>query len=229
MNAPHAVRRGRRAGDLRRRGPCRSPTLPRDAVTVAPGFHRVPVRHQPGGYHGEQRLQSAAPEHGRREPGLRRPDFAAVVRFAGTDQFPGRFRPRPGEYQLEIHRASGPLRQVAITIARDAPGLFVALRPDGSALTEDAPAHAGDRLLLYGTGFGPYAPPLPDGFLVPEVPPYPLADGLQVIAAGRNMAPDFAGAAPTLAGIVLVQVQLPARSPRRRPDPVASCGGWGRE
>ena len=115
----------------------------------------------------------------------------------------------PGNYQLEIHRASGPVRTVGFTIARDAPGLFAAMRADGSAPTEHAPAHAGERLLLYGTGFGPYVDPLPDGFLAPNAPPDTPADSLQVVAEGRNMAPDFANAAPTLAGVVVVQVQLP--------------------
>lgn len=115
----------------------------------------------------------------------------------------------PGEYSLEIHRASSPRRQVAITIAREAPGLFVAVHADGSAPTEDRPARQGERLLLYGTGFGPYAEPLADGFLAPASPSHPLADGLQIVAGGRNLDPDFAGAAPALAGIVLVQVQLP--------------------
>lgn len=115
----------------------------------------------------------------------------------------------PGDYQLEIHRASGPRRRVPFTIARDAPGLFAAIRPDGSAPTADAPAHAGELLLLYGTGFGPYAEPLPDGFLAPVGPAYPLADSLHVVAAGRDLAPDFAAAASALVGIALVQVRLP--------------------
>jgi uncharacterized protein (TIGR03437 family) len=115
----------------------------------------------------------------------------------------------PGQYQLEIHRASAPLRQVAITIARDAPGLLVAVRPDGSVPTEDAPAHPGEELRLYGTGFGPYTQPLPDGFLVPDSPPVPLTDGVEIRAAGRELTPDFAGAAPAMTGIVLVQIQLP--------------------
>jgi len=114
----------------------------------------------------------------------------------------------PGQYQLEIHRTSGPVRQVAITIARNAPGLFVAVRPDGSVPSENAPVHAGDRLLLYGTGFGPYTQALPDGFSAPATGD-PLVDGLDVVAAGRNLNPDSAGAAAALAGIALVEVQLP--------------------
>ncbi len=123
----------------------------------------------------------------------------------------------PGEYQLEIHRASGPLRQVAFTIARDAPGLFAAIRLDGSVPSEDAPAHPGERLLVYGTGLGPYVDSLPDGFRAPDSPPYPLADSLQVVISGRNLAPDFGVAAPTLAGIALVQVQLPDDLPSGDP------------
>lgn len=115
----------------------------------------------------------------------------------------------PGPYQLEIHRSSGPIREAAFTVARDAPGLFAAMRPDGSVPTEASPAHAGDRLLLYGTGFGPYTQPVLDGFSTPGNPPIPLVDGVAVTAAGQDLTPDFAGAAPALTGIVRIEIQLP--------------------
>jgi uncharacterized protein (TIGR03437 family) len=95
-------------------------------------------------------------------------------------------------------------------VARYAPGLFAVLHEDGSAITTDTPAHPGERVALYGTGFGPYVIPAPDGFRVPADPPNPLTDSLQVLAAGRTLAPEFAGAGPTLTGIALVLVVLPA-------------------
>jgi uncharacterized protein (TIGR03437 family) len=116
----------------------------------------------------------------------------------------------PGVYSLELHRDGGVVRSVDFTVARHAPGLFAVLHEDGSAITPDTPAHPGERVALYGTGFGPYVTPAPDGFRVPASPPDPLTDSLQVLAAGRTLAPEFAGAGPALTGIALVLVVLPA-------------------
>jgi uncharacterized protein (TIGR03437 family) len=115
----------------------------------------------------------------------------------------------PGMYTLELHRDGGVVRTVDFTVARYAPGLFAVLHQDGSAITPDAPAHSGERVALYGTGFGPYVTPAPDGFRVPVDPPDPLTDSLQVLAAGRMLPPEFAGAGPALTGIALVLVVLP--------------------
>jgi uncharacterized protein (TIGR03437 family) len=115
----------------------------------------------------------------------------------------------PGIYTLELHRDGALVRSVDFTVARYAPGLFAVLHEDGSAITPDAPAHPGERVALYGTGFGPYVTPAPDGFRVPADPPNPLTDSLQVLAAGRTLPPEFAGAGPALTGIALVLVVLP--------------------
>ena len=115
----------------------------------------------------------------------------------------------PGIYRLELHREGGIPRQVDFTVAHNAPGLFAALHGSGSPITADAPARPGERVVLYGTGFGPYLVMPPDGFRVPVTPPDPLADSLEVHAAGRILAPEFAGAAPGLIGIASVEVVLP--------------------
>jgi uncharacterized protein (TIGR03437 family) len=115
----------------------------------------------------------------------------------------------PGIYTLELHRDGGVLRSVDFTVARDAPGLFAVLHEDGSAITPDAPARPGERVALYGTGFGPYVIPAPDGFRVPVDPPDPLTDSLQVLVAGHTLPPEFAGAGPALTGIALVWFVLP--------------------
>jgi uncharacterized protein (TIGR03437 family) len=115
----------------------------------------------------------------------------------------------PGVYTLELHRDGGVVRSVDFKVARDAPGLFAVLHEDGSAITPDAPAHPGERVALYGTGFGPYVNPAPDGFRVPVDPPDPLTESLQVLLAGRTLPPEFAGAGPALTGIALVLFVLP--------------------
>jgi len=48
---------------------------------------------------------------------------------------------------VELHRGNAATIQVEFEAARNAPGLFVAAHPDGTAITPDAPAHPGEGSL----------------------------------------------------------------------------------
>ncbi|HWB84088.1 MAG TPA: hypothetical protein VG675_08110 [Bryobacteraceae bacterium] len=115
----------------------------------------------------------------------------------------------PGSYELEVHPENGSITRVPFEVSRDAPGLFAAAHAGGSPVTADAPAAAGETITLYGTGFGSYQPMPADGFAVPDSPVFPLADALQLTIAGQKVVPAFAGAAPGLIGVAVVQFQMP--------------------
>jgi uncharacterized protein (TIGR03437 family) len=115
----------------------------------------------------------------------------------------------PGEYTLDLLRDSGPALKIAFTVARDAPGLFLAAHADGRPITPDAPAGRGETVILYGTGFGPYLAPPMDGFPVPASPPFNLIDEVSVSFQGQTVSPDFAGAVPGSVGLVMVRMQIP--------------------
>ncbi len=53
------------------------------------------------------------------------------------------------------------------------------------------PAHPGETILLYGTGFGPTNPPLPTAQLVTTAAP--LANSVQITIGGAAVTPIFAG------------------------------------
>lgn len=130
----------------------------------------------------------------------------------------------PGEYSLTVKPGTGAEVKTNFTVARNAPGLFqtvfedkawaVASHADGSAVTEESPARRGETITIYGTGFGPYDRPTPDGFAVPEAPVYKLADPAAIVAGETVFQPQWAGAAPGRVGIaafkVLVGPELPS-------------------
>ena len=77
----------------------------------------------------------------------------------------------PGEYRVEVHRSGVAPVLANMTVVRNAPGLLIAAHPDGNPVTAILPAHPGETLLTYGTGFGPTQPAAFDGFHTPAMPP----------------------------------------------------------
>jgi uncharacterized protein (TIGR03437 family) len=114
---------------------------------------------------------------------------------------------------------------ITVTFADVSPGLFQnnsmasASHADGSPINNDAPAHPGEIVVLYGTGFGPPVIPLDDqsdGRLVTSTDPNAIR--LQRIADLRVMLDDtvldpeailWAGLTPGCAGVYQVNLQLP--------------------
>jgi uncharacterized protein (TIGR03437 family) len=124
-----------------------------------------------------------------------------------------------GDYTLQVHSSGQPDVSTSFTVSRDAPGLFfqsvnsqqyaVALHDDGSMVTSDNPAKAGETISLLGTGFGPYNGLVVDGFFPPEPPPA-LADTINILAADQSPAPVWSGAAAGYTGVVVTSFQVPA-------------------
>ncbi len=128
----------------------------------------------------------------------------------------------PGSYPLTIRSSGQPEVSVTLRVVRNAPGLFavladslpyaVAVRDDGTPVLPSNPARPGERLTLFGTGFGPYLPSPLDGFAVPEEPEFPLAAAVELMAGGVSLTPERAVAAPGFAGVVAITFQAPANA-----------------
>lgn len=135
----------------------------------------------------------------------------------------------PGNYTMQVHSQGQPDVAANFSVVRNAPGLFawtvnsqtygIAFHADGSQITPDSPAAAGETVSLLGTGFGPYNGFLIDGFFPPDPPPG-LADSLTVSAADQNLAPVWAGAAPGYSGVSLVKFTIPDSMPSGAAVPV---------
>jgi len=127
-----------------------------------------------------------------------------------------------GQYTLSVQVAGQAPVTATFTVARDAPGLFfntvnsqqyaLALHPDGSPVTTDSPAAAGETISLLGTGFGPYAATVVDGFF-PTTPAPALSDSLTITIGGQTPAPTWSGAAAGFVGIACTNFQVPSGLP----------------
>jgi uncharacterized protein (TIGR03437 family) len=124
-----------------------------------------------------------------------------------------------GNYTLLVHQTGQPDVTGSLTVSRDAPGMFtqsntlnqplvLALHADGSLVTFDSPAIRGEQISIFGTGFGPYATTIVDGFFVPATPTTNVADPVILNVGAIAKTPDFAGAAPGMVGMTVVQMTI---------------------
>ena len=148
-------------------------------------------------------------------------NLPATIYYVSPDQInflvPANLLPGKSIVQVVLDGHSGPA--VAITLAAASPALFqldaqnaVAVRPDGSVITPQAPAKPGEIVLLYATGLGQTLPPVPYGQLFYQAAPLDqLADFKLVLdgATAESGAVAYAGIAPGFAGLYQINVILP--------------------
>ena len=125
----------------------------------------------------------------------------------------------PGNFSLWVTRQGmvGPIVQV--TLQDTAPALFqtpagaaIASHLDGSLVTSDAPARAGEIVMLWATGLGATLPPLEDGMLPGAAQWLAEFKQFSVWVAGAPIDPGlvmYAGVAPGYAGLYQINVRLP--------------------
>jgi uncharacterized protein (TIGR03437 family) len=123
-----------------------------------------------------------------------------------------------GSQVLIVSPAGAADVRVPFTVLRNAPGLFpvaagdqaiaMAVHEDGSAVTMDAPARAGELLTLYGTGFGPAERARPEGFPIPQSVSYSIVDSVTVQAGETAINAEKAFAVAGRCGIDAVQFRL---------------------
>jgi uncharacterized protein (TIGR03437 family) len=107
---------------------------------------------------------------------------------------------------------------VTMTLAPVAPGIFTATSDgkgagaithvNGSAVTTQNPAQAGELVILYATGLGQITPAVATGAL-PAGASSTVAP-VTVTIGGINVSPDFAGLAGCCVGLNQINVRVPA-------------------
>ncbi len=129
-----------------------------------------------------------------------------------------------GTYTLNVNIPGQPAVAANFTVQRDAPGVFVqtnpqetplaaALHADGTLITPASPAIRNEIVSIYGTGFGPYNQTPVDGFPIPVSPLWTLADPITINTSAQTFTPVWAGAAPELVGIGIVQMKIDSTVP----------------
>jgi uncharacterized protein (TIGR03437 family) len=130
----------------------------------------------------------------------------------------------PGTYTLTVNWLGQAPVSGTFTVSRDAPGVFVesnvqnislaaALHQDGSLISLASPAKRNEIVSLYGTGFGPLSQQVGDGYAAPNSPLITVADTTTVNAGGVSVPATWAGSAPGLVGVNIVQFQIVSSIP----------------
>jgi uncharacterized protein (TIGR03437 family) len=125
--------------------------------------------------------------------------------------------------QLQIEYRGNKSVPVEVTVAPSAPGIFTLdasgrgfgaiLNENGQVNTPATPASRGAIISLYATGEGQTNPPGQDGKPASGVPPKPLLP-VSVTIGGIAAEVLYAGGAPQLvAGVLQVNVRVPAAAP----------------
>ena len=85
---------------------------------------------------------------------------------------------------------------IKITLAAASPALFqldaknaVAIRPDGTVITQQAPAKPGEIIILYATGLGQTLPPVPYGQLFNHAAPLEQFADFKLVLDGVTVGP----------------------------------------
>ncbi len=128
-----------------------------------------------------------------------------------------------GEQTVKVRWGGQPEISGTFTVARNAPGLFsrtvegkqfaAAVHEDGTPVTPESPARRNEVVKLYGTGFGRYDRPVPDGFALPSSPVWTLEDKVEILAGDWQPPTIWAGGAAGMVGAVEVRLRIGDEAP----------------
>lgn len=123
----------------------------------------------------------------------------------------------PAQLQIVLDNLAGP--STALTFTATAPALFqsgvstaIALHADGSVVTADAPARAGEDIVLYATGLGQTVPRAVYGAIPLTAARIADTPHFSVLLDGAVVDPNrvaYVGATPGFAGLYQINVKLP--------------------
>lgn len=156
-------------------------------------------------------------------------NLPATIYYVSPDQVnflvPANLLPGASTVQVVLDGHSGPA--IKITLAAASPALFqldsktaIAIHPDGTVITEKAPAKPGEIVILYATGLGQTLPPVPYGQLFNDAAPLVQSAEFKLTLAGataNNGAVQYAGIAPGFAGLYQINLLIP-KSTRANPE-----------
>ena len=130
---------------------------------------------------------------------------------------PADLRPGDVDFFTTHDGLAGP--HVKITVHDAGPALYpwgqrliASTHADGSIITEDHPAHAGETVVVYGTGLGKTDPPLETGSISMVAAQIQLLSELQVLVSGTALdshSVRYAGVTPETPGLYQVNLVLP--------------------
>jgi uncharacterized protein (TIGR03437 family) len=120
-----------------------------------------------------------------------------------------------------------PGNSIRAEVRAAAPGIFAAVRADGSLITAERPAAAGDVLIIYATGLGPVTQRIISGSPAPANPLAGVRDGNISVRFGDVPTQEvfFAGLTPGFVGLYQVNVRVPPGIPAGASTPLTVSAG----
>jgi uncharacterized protein (TIGR03437 family) len=145
----------------------------------------------------------------------------AVANVAGSEQinFQVPFEiAAPGDAQIVVSSGGRDSVPVDVPVLPAKPAVFViaGLGPaivhgsTGALVTASNPALPGEVVVVYCTGLGPVAPVVPTGSAAPTTALSRLILPFTGTVGGKDAVLDFAGLAPTFAGLYQVNLEIPS-------------------
>jgi len=123
----------------------------------------------------------------------------------------------PGSAHVTVMTLAGLSSPVTPVITAVQPGLYVyqnlrakALNQDLTLHTPQTPIPAGGYVVLYTSGMGPTTPSVADGQPAPSSPLAVLNGSVRATVGGVDAYVQFAGLTPGLAGLIQMNIQIPA-------------------
>jgi uncharacterized protein (TIGR03437 family) len=159
--------------------------------------------------------------------------ITAPLLYAGPTQinFQVPFEISPGTAAVAVSTAFTKATTYLATIAQAAPQIFtwssnrgIVQNPDYSLNTPDHPAHAGDIVVVYGTGEGQVSPQAPTGDGAPSTALAKPVLNVTATVGSQTASISFAGLTPGAVGLFQINLTVPQLAPGDYPIQI-SVGG----
>ena len=135
----------------------------------------------------------------------------------------------PGVADLIVFREGLASPKVSINLLDTAPALFLApgrgslaaTHADGGVISDDAPARAGEIIVVYGTGLGLTEPRQIDGEIPRSAARIARMDRLRVLLDGEALPAEsvyYAGITPGYPGLYQINLRLPEQMIKQDPE-----------
>ena len=155
--------------------------------------------------------------------------FAAPLVFVSQGQvnFEIPWEVQPGTVPVTAFLAGVPGNTVAAAVDLFSPGIFaVAHASDGSLVSNDKPAAAGEILVVYCTGLGPVNPVVPTGQPAPLDKLISTLAGPGITVGAQTADILFAGLTPGFAGLYQVNLRMPSAAVGSAIPLTLAIGSW---
>ena len=132
----------------------------------------------------------------------------------------------PGTASIRVSVNGVEQAPISATMEAASPGIFVVVHADGSLVSSENPATAGEVLIVYANGLGAVTGLVQSGQTSPSDPPARTIQTPSATLAGVIAPIEFSGLTPGFVGLYQINIRVPANFPPGAVTPlIVSLGG----